>query len=157
MFSLDNLETLFVATAFLFQLVLIVHFALRKWRFATAIRYGPIVYTLSLAAFAVSLRLLLSGKPWSLWLGGFLYLVWAVFGYIVEYVKKIEWRTPIRWPIFGPYVFMYLATVMFYWFPLALVYKPLWYVYAALFVVSTFLNMTSHHGTKEDGGKIRPA
>lgn len=147
MLRLDNLEVLFVATAFLFQLVLIVHFALRKWRFDTAIRYGPLVYALSLAAFAVSLRLLLGGKPWSLWLGGVLYLVWAIYGYTVEYVKKIEWRAPIRWPIFGPYVFMYLATVMFYWFPLALVHKPLWYGYAALFVVSTFLNMTSHSRT----------
>ena len=154
MSGLDSLETLFVTTAFLFQLVLIAYFALRRWRFAAAIRYGPSVYALSLAAFAVSLRLLLGGKSWSLWLGGFLYLVWAIFGYTVEYVKKIEWRTPIRWPIFGPYVFMYLATVMFYWFPLALVHKPLWYIYAALFVVSTFLNVTSHHGAKEDEGKI---
>ncbi len=154
MSGLDSLETLFVTTAFLFQLVLIAHFALRRWRFAAAIRYGPSVYALSLAAFAVSLRLLLGGKSWSLWLSGFLYLVWAIFGYTVEYVKKIEWRTPIRWPIFGPYVFMYLATVMFYWFPLALVHKPLWYIYAALFVVSTFLNVTSHHGAKEDEGKI---
>lgn len=154
MSGLDSLETLFVVTAFLFQLVLIVHFTLRKWRFDTAIRYGPMVYALSLAAFAVSLRLLLGGKPWSLWLGGLLYLVWAIFGYTVEYVKKIEWRTPIRWPIFGPYVFMYLATVMFYWFPLALVYKPLWYGYAALFIVSTFLNMTSHHRANADEGEI---
>ncbi|HNT79011.1 MAG TPA: hypothetical protein PKH77_28740 [Anaerolineae bacterium] len=154
MSGLDSPETLFVTTAFLFQLVLIAYFALRRWRFAAAIRYGPSVYALSLAAFAVSLRLLLGGKSWSLWLGGFLYLVWAIFGYTVEYVKKIEWRTPIRWPIFGPYVFMYLATVMFYWFPLALVHKPLWYIYAALFVVSTFLNVTSHHGAKEDEGKI---
>jgi len=154
MSGLDSLETLFVTTAFLFQLVLIAYFALRRWRFAAAIRYGPSVYALSLAAFAVSLRLLLGGKSWSLWLGGFLYLVWAIFGYTVEYVKKIEWRTPIRWPIFGPYVFMYLATVMFYWFPLALVHKPLWYIYAALFFVIMFPNVTSHHGAKEDEGKI---
>jgi hypothetical protein len=33
---------------------------------------------------------------------------------------------------------------MFYWFPLALVYKPLWYGYAILFVISTLLNITSH-------------
>ncbi len=150
MFGLDTQEILFVAIAFVFQLVLIVHFALRKWRFATAIRYGPLVYAFSLVAFAVSLRLLLGGKPWSLWLGGFLYLVWAIFGYTVEYVKEIEWRTPIHWPIFGPYVILYLATVMFYWFPLALVYKPLWYGYAVLFIASTLLNVTSHHKANAD-------
>lgn len=144
MFGLDNLETLFMVSAFLFQIVLTIHFALRKWRFDLAMRYGPIVYTLSVPAVAVSILLLLGGETWSLWLSGFIYLVWAIYGYTVEYVKKIEWRNPICWPIFGPYVFLYLATVMFYWWPLGLVSKPLWYVYAVLFIVSTTLNVTSH-------------
>jgi hypothetical protein len=149
MLDLDELEFLFVGSAFLFQIILIVHFALRKWRFNIAIRYGPIVYALSIPAGAISILLLIGGKPWSLWLSGFLYLIWALYGYTVEYVRKIEWRHPIRWPIFGPYVCLYLATSMFYWFPLGLVSKPLWYVYAVLFVASTLLNVTSHNGAKE--------
>ena len=140
------METLFVVTALLFQIVLIVHFALRRWRFELAMRYGPIVYALSLPAALVSGVLLLSGRAWWLWLGGFLYLAWAAFGYTVEYVRRIEWRSPIRWPIFGPYITLYLATVMFYWWPLARVSRPLWYVGAALFVVSTALNVASHRG-----------
>jgi hypothetical protein len=146
MFGLDNLETLFVVTAFLFQAVLIVHFALRKWRFNLAMRYGWIVYVLGVPAAAVSVLLLLGGQPWWLWLGGFIYLVWAIFGYVVEYIKEIEWRNPIRWPIFGPYVVLYLATVMFYWWPLALIVRLLWYSYAILFIASTVLNLTSHKG-----------
>jgi hypothetical protein len=39
---------------------------------------------------------------------------------------------------------LYLASVLLYWFPLALVSKPLWYGYAVLFVASTILNVTSH-------------
>ena len=88
--------------------------------------------------------LLLGGKVWSLWLSGFIYLIWAIYGYMVEYVKGIQWRSPARWSILGPYVFLYLAAVMFYWWPLALIYKPLWYVYAVLFIASTYLNVTSH-------------
>lgn len=148
---MGNLETLFVVTAFLFQVLLIVHFALRKWRFDLAIRYGPIVYAASVPAAAVSVLQLLGGEIWSLWLGGFVYLVWGVYGYMVEYVGEIEWRNPIRWPVFGPYVFLYLATVMFYWWPLALVSKPLWYVYAVLFSASTILNVTSHRGSEDRG------
>lgn len=151
--DLGNLEMLFVLTAFLFQAVLIAHFALRKWRFHLAMRYGWLVYVLSLPAAVVSLRLLLDGKPWSLWSGGFLYLFWAIFGYTVEYVRKIQWRNPPRWSILGPYVALYLATVMFYWWPLALVYRPLWYVHALLFVASTLLNITSHY----DPSQARPA
>ncbi len=143
--ELDNLEILFVIFAFLFQIVLIIHFILRKWFFDIYImQYGWIVYALSVPAVVVSIILLLDGKTWSLWLGGFLYLGWAIYGYTVEYVKGIQWRNPIHWPVFGPYLFLYLATVMFYWWPLALVRRPLWYVYAILFVISTTLNLISH-------------
>jgi len=150
MLGLDKLETLFVVWAFLFQIVLIIHFLLRKWLFdAYIMQYGWIVYALSIPAAIVSIVLLLGGKTWSLWLGGFIYLIWAIFGYTVEYVKGIQWRNPVRWSIFAPYVFLYLATVMFYWFPLALIWKPLWYAFAILFIISTILNITSHKGSKE--------
>jgi len=146
MSGLDHLDLLFVICAFLFQVILIVHFALRKLRFDIAMRYGPIVYALGVAAAAASLVLLLGSKTWSFWLGGFIYLAWGIFGYVVEYVKKVQWRAPIYWPIFGLYVFLYLAAAMFYWWPLALLWKPLWYGYALLFIVSTLLNVTSHKG-----------
>lgn len=150
MFGLESLELLFVIWAFLFQAILIVHFSLRRWAFDRyVLKFGRIVYAMSIPAVVVSLFLLLGGKTWSLWMGGCIYLVWAAYGYSVEYVKGIQWRNPIRWPIFGPYVFLYLATIMFYWWPLGLISRPLWYVYAVLFVVSTTLNVTSHRGSKD--------
>lgn len=150
MFGLESLEVLCVIWAFLFQAVLIVHFSLRRWAFDRYIlKFGWIVYAMSIPAVVVSLSLPLGDKTWSLWMGGFIYLVWAVYGYSVEYVKTIQWRNPIRWPIFGPYVFLYLATIMFYWWPLGLISRPLWYVYAVLFVISTTLNVTSHRGSKD--------
>lgn len=145
---MDNLEILFVVWVFLFQITLIVHFTLRKWVFDIALKYGWIVYALSIPAAAISIIFLLNGKTWSLWLGGFIYLVWAIFGYTVEYVHKIEWRSPIRRRIFAPYVTLYLATIMFYWWPLGLISRPLWYVYAVLFIISTALNITSHKQNK---------
>ena len=150
MVGLDNLEVLFVVWAFLFQIILIIHFSLRKWSFHVyTLKYGWIVYTLSVPAIAISTLLLLGGKTWSLWLGGFIFLIWATYGYTVEYTKGIQWRNPIRWPIFGPYVFLYLATIMFYWWPLGLISRPLWYVYTVLFIVSTALNVTSHQESKD--------
>jgi hypothetical protein len=154
MFGLDKLQVLFVVSAFLLQVVLIIHFALRKWRFHLAMRYGRIVYALSVPASATSVLLLLGGRTWPLWSGGFVYLIWAILGYTVEYVKGIQWRNPIRWTIFGPYVFLYLTTIMFYWWPLALISKPLWYMYAVLFIVSTILNVTSHKGVKNHSQSV---
>jgi hypothetical protein len=145
MFGSDPFEIYFVISAFLFQIVLIVHFALRKWRFELAMRYGPAVYALSIPAAMLSMVLLANHKAWAFWVSGFIYLIWASFGYLVEYrLKMTEWREPIRWSIFLPYVSLYLATVMFYWWPLALIYKPLWYGYFVLFAISTILNITSH-------------
>lgn len=151
MFGEDNLKNLFLITAFLFQIILIIHFALRKWRFDITRRYGWIVYVLSVPAAMVSVLLLLGNKSVWLWLGGFIYLIWAIFGYTVEFVKEIQWRNPIRWPILGPYLFLYLSTNMLYWWPVGLISRPLWYVYAVLFIISTVLNATSHKGPQESG------
>jgi hypothetical protein len=93
----------------------------------------------------VSDVLILGGKSWSLWLGGYLFPLWSIYGYFVDYVKKIPWRSPIRWSIAGLYLPLYLATVMFYWWPVELIYRPLWFVFGALFVIGTALNLTSHH------------
>ncbi len=145
------MEILYVVTAILFQLALIIHFALRKWYFADYImKYGWSIYALSVPAVVMSLFLLRGGMTWGFWLGGFIFLVWATFGYIIEYRMGIQWRSPIRWQFFGPYVLLYLATVMFYWWPLALISKPLWVVEAVLFIGSTILNITSHKSSQGD-------
>jgi hypothetical protein len=145
MFGLDRLEILFVFWAFLFQVLLIVHFALRKYRFSSAMRIGPIVYALGFPAAVISLLLLLDSKSWWLWLSGFLCLAWGIFGYTIEYLKKIQWRNPPRWQVFIPYLLLYLSTLMFYWWPVGILYRPFWFVYAFLFVTSTVLNVTSHN------------
>ena len=143
--SLDSLDILFVVWAFTFQIVLIIHFAVRKWFYESyTIKYGWLVYALSLPAVVISIVLLLGGKTWSFWLGGFIFLVYAAYGYRIDYVKKIQWRNPLRLSIMFRYVFLYLATVMFYWWPLGLLSRPVWFAYAVLFIISTILNVTSH-------------
>ena len=146
MFSDAVLLQLFVITAFMIQLALIAHFALRRWAFATAMRFGIVVYGLGIPAVIVSVVLWVGGQPWYLWIAGLLYLAWAAFGFSVEYLLHINWRAPIRWPIFIPYVLLYFASMMFYWWPLATISRPLWFVYAGLFVISTILNVLSHGG-----------
>ncbi len=145
MTKLDNLDKLFVIWAFLFQVLLIMHFAIRKPFFESyTVKYGWIIYALCIPAVVISIILLRGGKSWSFWLGGFLFLVFALFGYWVDYVAQIEFRNPIRPSVLVPYVILYLAVVMFYWWPLGLLSRPLWFVYGILFVIATILNITSH-------------
>jgi hypothetical protein len=140
----DNLDRLFVITAFLFQILLIIHFAVRNWNFDIIVRYGWITYALSVPAAAVSLILLLRGKVGWFWAGGFTYLIWAAYGFVVEFVKRIRWRNPPRWPVLGAYLLLYLTTNMLYWWPVRLVSRPLWCVYTLLYIVSMVLNLMSH-------------
>ena len=143
--NLDKLDKLFVVWAFSFQIILIIHFALRKVLFESyTLKYGWIVYALCIPAVVISIILLRGGKSWSFWLGGFLFLIWAAFGYWVDYMAQIPFRNPLKWSIVFPYAFCYLATVMFYWWPLGLLSRGLWIAYAILFVVSTILNIASH-------------
>lgn len=145
MSGLDNLNTLFVGWAFSFQILLILHFALRKRFFKSyTLKLGWIVYALCIPSALVSLVLLLGGKSWAFWMAGFIFLFFAAYGYWVDYVKKIHWRRPLRLSIMFPYVFLYLGTVMFYWWPLAILSRPLWGVFAILFFIGTILNFTSH-------------
>ena len=145
MMKLDSLDKLFVAWAFIFQILLIVHFAVRKTFFESyTLKYGWIIYALCIPAVVISVILLLGGKSWSFWLGGFLFLLFAVFGYWVDYVAQIQFRSPIKLSVLIPYVFLYLATVMFYWWPLRFLSQPLWFAYGILFVIATILNIRSH-------------
>jgi hypothetical protein len=143
--TLEALDWLYVIWSFLFQIVLIVHFAVRRRFFESyTVKYGWLVYALAIPAAVISLVLLLSGKPWWSWLGGFIFVPYAAFGYWVDYIKGIDWRTPFRPAVGVPYLILYYGTVMFYWWPIARLSRPLWAVYTVLFIIASILNITSH-------------
>jgi hypothetical protein len=144
MAGLDKHDTLFVIWAFFLQICLIVLFAIRKSHLEAILQYGWILYLLSIPAVIISIIMLRSGKEWSFWIGGFIFLLWAIFGYVVEYQFDIKWRNPIVWSILVPYMVLYLGTIMFYWFPLGILSRLFWYIYAVFFALGTYLNVTSH-------------
>ena len=137
-------EILFAVWAFMFQIVLIGHFMARRLSLPLIHSRGWVTYLVGIPAAVISLVLMRAGQPWYLWLGGLLCLAWAAFGLLVEYGLQINWRSPIHYPVFIPYMILYLATNMFYWWPLARIERRLWFVGAFLFVCSTVLNILSH-------------
>ena len=143
--TLGSLEKLFVIWAFTLQIILIVHFAIRKPLFESYTeKYGWIVYALCIPAVIISVILIRGGKDWTLWLAGFIFFVYAIFGFWVDYVARINFRSPFQ-PMVGiPYVILYLATIMFYWWPLWPISRLLWGVYTVLYVVAMVLNKRSH-------------
>lgn len=81
-------------------------------------RSGWLVYALCIPAAAISVVLLLGGKSWSFWLGGFLFVIYAAYGTCIDYVRGIEWRNPLRVSILVPYVVLYLSIVISFYVPL---------------------------------------
>lgn len=144
MVMLDSYDKLYVGWSFLFQISLILVFAIRKINLDLIHQYGWIFYALGIPAVIVSILLLHGGKPFAFWLAGFVFLLWAILGFVVEYVLGINWRSPALWPVLIPYVILYLTTVMFYWWPVGTLVRPLWFLYAVFFALSTYLNVTSH-------------
>jgi hypothetical protein len=144
MIGQDIFATLYVVSAILLQGMLALYFATRKWRFATAVRFGWIIYALGVPAAVLSVALLIAGKAWYFWIAGFLYTAWAAFGYVVDIARPVEWRSPIRWPVLLPYLVFYMGCQMFFWWPVARIGRAYWYVCAVLFTISTVLNLASH-------------
>lgn len=145
MLGLDKYDSTFVIWAFVLQICLIVLFAIRKSNLELILQYGWVFYLLCIPAVIVSVLMLRAGKDWSFWIGGFIFLVWAIFGLLVEYGLGLhQWRNPIIWSVLVPYVVLYLGTIMFYWFPVGILSRPLWYIYGVLFALGTYFNITSH-------------
>ena len=145
MMDLSKLDKLFVGWAFFLQLSLIIHFAVRKPFFESyTMRYGWIIYALSIPAVIISIILMRSGKPWWAWIGGFMFALFSIFGYYADYIRQVPWRTPFFPPIGIPFVILYLTSIMFYWWPLMRINRWLWGVYTVLYVVSMILNIRSH-------------
>lgn len=143
--NMDQLDKLFVIWAFVLQLAFIVHFAVRKPLFESyTTKFGWMVYALCIPAALISIILWRGGKSWAFWLGGLLFVAFAAFGYWADYAAQISFRNPFRLSIGAPYVALYLATVMFYWWPMGSLSRQLWIAYGILFVIATILNITSH-------------
>jgi hypothetical protein len=137
-------DRLFIAASLTIQMVLVVFFAMRKWTFAVAMQVGWLVYALAIPAVVVSIVLFKERKSSYLWTAGVLFALWSAFGIVVDIVHPVAWRSPVLWSIFIPYVLLYTVSQMFYWWPLLKLHRPSWYIWGALYGVSTFLNVTSH-------------
>ena len=143
--SLNGSERAFVAWSFLYLSALIAHFAVRARFFESyTLRYGWVVYALGVPAALLSAWLVVRGEHWTLWAAGFLCLAFSLFGFWLDYVAAVPFRSPFVPSVGVPYVLLFLATLMFYWWPLWQHSVALWAVYGVLYVVAMVLNVRSH-------------
>ncbi|MEZ5119904.1 MAG: hypothetical protein R2686_08380 [Candidatus Nanopelagicales bacterium] len=134
----------FIAFGLCSQAVLVAYFAARRWRPALAERDGWLAYAFAGLGLPLAIWLLAAHQSWRLWTGPLLLGLWAAFGVAVDRWRPVEWRSPIRWGIFVPYLAMYFWAQMFLWWPLWDLQPAAWTVFLVLFATNTVLNLSRH-------------
>jgi hypothetical protein len=80
--------------------------------------------------------------------GPLLMAAWALFGAVVDLWRPRQWRWPIVWSVFVPYLALYFWAQMFLWWPLWDINRVAWAVFLVLFVANTALNLRGHFGDR---------
>jgi len=154
--GMDTAAVVFAAFGLASQVVLVAYFSGRRWRPRLVERYGWIAYAFAGLGLPVGLWLILGGQSWRLYVGPLLLAAWAALGAAVDLWRRIEWRTPIRWSVFVPYVGLYFWAQMFLWWPLLKVAWLAWACFTALFITNTALNIRGHFGKDAGASESEP-
>ncbi len=86
------------------QGVPVCFFAARRWSPGVARRFGWLAYAFAGFGLPIGAGLFLSGESWRLVIGLLLMAVWALVGVVVDLWRQRQWRDPIKWNVFVPYV-----------------------------------------------------
>jgi len=149
MFEQNVLQSLFVAFAFISQALLIFNFAALKWKPELQQKQGWILYASGLVALPLGILFRASAQAWYFWFAFALFTIWAMLGYFIDILRPINWRNPIRWQIFVPYLVLYISAQFAFWIPLWFIWPGYWIIYAVLYTISTILNISTHFPPKE--------
>jgi len=136
----------FTAFGIASQAILVCFFAGRRWSPQLAQRFGWFAYAFAGLGLPVGAWLFLGGQSWRLYVGPLLMAAWALFGVGVDLGRPRQWRWPIVWRVFVPYLALYFWAQMFLWWPLWDFNRAAWAVFLVLFVANTALNLRGHFG-----------
>ena len=138
----------FTAFGIASQAILVCFFAARRWSPQLAQRYGWLAYAFAGLGLPLGAWLFLDGQSWRLYVGPLLMAAWALFGAVVDLWRPRQWRRPIVWSVFAPYLALYFWAQMCLWWPLWDINQAAWAVFLVLFVASTALNLRGHFGDR---------
>ena len=108
--------------------ILVCFFAARRWSPLLAQRSVGLPMPLRGLGLPAGAWLLLGGQSWRLYMGPLLMAAWALFGAVVDLWRPREWRWPIVWRVFVPYLALYFWAEMFLWWPLWDINRVAWAV-----------------------------
>jgi hypothetical protein len=137
----------FVFFALATQALLLAFFAARRWRPGLSAPLGALAYGTGAVGFALAIGLAATGISWTYVVGPVLYAAWSLFGAVVDLIRPIEWRRPVRLSVLLPYVALLIVALFALWIPLWYVDLAYWALFGVLYAAHTTLNIGSHFGS----------
>ena len=145
MVHVSALQVTFAAFGILMMTMLFGNFVARNWKPELELRYGWVIYAMGIPGLVLAgLYLLAEGMSVFFPAASLVFTAWALFGFVVDRVAKVQWRRPTVPQIFVPYVTLYVAWQVLYWIPMWSIGRVYWVVYTLLFSAATCLNLRAH-------------
>ena len=91
--------------------------------------YG--IVTLSIPAVIVVVAFINEKSGWRHWIGPAVFLAFVVLMIFVEYIWKIEFRSPLRTDILVPYLVLFFGSIFLMGIPMFRINRRLWLVTVA--------------------------
>jgi hypothetical protein len=104
-------------------------------------RLGDVIAALAVPAAVALVAFVRAGSGWQLWIGPAVFVVFVATMVAVEYVRRIEFRSPPRCGILAPYLALFFGSFVLMRVPMFRVHGGLWSVTvaSALFLIASMV------------------
>ncbi len=89
---------------------------------------GYVMIVLAAPAMAAMVAFARAGSGWEQWIGPTVYLVFILFMVVVEYILRIEFRSPPRPSVVVPYLILFFGAILLMGIPMFRLERGLWLV-----------------------------
>jgi hypothetical protein len=98
-------------------------------------RIGYAILALGIPALAALVAFVRAGAGWRQWLGPAVFLAFLALMVVVDYVRPVEFRSPLRYDIAAPYLVLFFGAILLMGLPMFRLSRPLWLVTVATTVL----------------------
>ena len=95
---------------------------------------GRVMIGLAIPATVALVAFVRAGAGWRHWIGPSVYLAFVAL-IVVEYVWRVEFRSPIRYDVLVPYLVLFFGAILLMGLPMFRLSRPLWLVTVTTTVV----------------------
>jgi len=89
---------------------------------------GRVMIGLAIPAAVALVAFVRAGAGWRHWIGPSVYLAFVALMIVVEYVWRVEFRSPMRYDVLVPYLVLFFGAILLMGLPMFRPNRPLWLV-----------------------------